>query len=82
MQKKNSETFGSWLRTRRRARDMTQKELAQCAGCAEITIRKIEADDLRPSKHLAGVLLETLQVALGEQPALMQLARRNHYVLQ
>lgn len=72
-------TFGAWLKTRRRACDMTQKELARAAGCAEITIRKIQADQLRPSKHLAGVLLETLQVASGEQPALMQLARRNHH---
>jgi len=42
-------TFGAWLKTRRRACDVTQKELARAVGCAEITIRKIEADQLRPS---------------------------------
>ncbi len=82
MKQSPSQTFGNWLRLRRRAHDLTQKELAQRAGCAEITIRKIEADQLRPSKHLAGVLLGTLQVARGEQPALMQLARRNHHAIE
>ncbi len=49
------QTFGAWLKTRRRDRDVTQKELARAVGCAEITIRKIEADQLRPSKHLARI---------------------------
>lgn len=73
-------TFGAWLKIRRRELDLTQKELAQHVRCAEITIRKIEADQLRPSKHLARVLLEKLGVQKKEQDDLILLARRNHHV--
>jgi DNA-binding XRE family transcriptional regulator len=45
-------SFGIWLRRRRRALDLTQAELAQRVGCATITIRRIEADDLRPSLEI------------------------------
>lgn len=69
-------TFGAWLKTRRRACDVTQKELARAVGCAEITIRKIQADQLRPSKNLARVLLEKLDARPDERDALMALARR------
>ena len=79
MKHSHTQTFGAWLKMRRGALDLTQKELAQQIGCAEITIRKIEADELRPSKHLAGVLLATLQVSRHEQPELLALARRNHH---
>jgi len=75
------QTFGAWLKTRRRDRDVTQKELARAVGCAEITIRKIEADQLRPSKHLARGLLNELHVHPDEHDALMALARRNHHAM-
>lgn len=38
--------FSHWLRHRRKALGLTQKELAQLAGCAEVTLRKIEAGDI------------------------------------
>ena len=40
-------SFGYWLRRRRKALDLTQEALARQVGCAVITIRKIEADELR-----------------------------------
>lgn len=75
-------TFGAWLKTRRRDCDVTQKELASAVGCAEITIRKIEADQLRPSKQLARMLLQKLDAGDDEQAALLALARSNHHWLQ
>jgi predicted transcriptional regulator len=69
-------SFGAWLRQRRRSLDVTQKELARKADCAEITIRKIEAGDLRPSKNLARVMLQKLRVPRSEREPLIQLARR------
>ena len=80
MKNTSPSTFGEWLKTTRRAYDLTQQELAHKVGCAEITIRKIEANRLRPSKQLSAVLLETLQVPRSEQSELMALARRNHHV--
>lgn len=55
-------TFGQWLRRRRRSLDLTQAELATRLHCAQGTIRRFEADDLRPSKLLAEQMAEALGV--------------------
>lgn len=56
-------SFGQWLRRRRKALDLTQVELAARVPCAKGTIRRIEADDLRPSKALAERLADILVIA-------------------
>lgn len=48
----NRSDFGHWLKQRRKALGLTQKELAQQAGCAEVSLRKIEGGDLHPSAPL------------------------------
>jgi predicted ATPase/transcriptional regulator with XRE-family HTH domain len=68
-------TFGRWLQRRRRALDLTQAELAHRAGYAEATLRKIEADELRPSKELAARLAEHLDLAPAERDAFVHFAR-------
>ena len=45
--------FGQIIKEYRRLHDLTQAELARRVGCAAITIRKIEADALRPSVQIA-----------------------------
>lgn len=72
-------SFGHWLKQQRRALGLTQREFGQRVYCAEITIRKIEADDLRPSKQLARALLEALHAPGDAQAELMLLARCNHH---
>jgi predicted ATPase/DNA-binding XRE family transcriptional regulator len=59
--------FGSWLRQRRRILDLTQQELADQAGCARITLRRIESGALKPSKELAQILLEKVGIPAQEQ---------------
>ncbi|MFZ2360043.1 MAG: helix-turn-helix transcriptional regulator, partial [Anaerolineae bacterium] len=54
-------SFGYWVRRRRRALDLTQAELGRRAGASAAAIRKIEADERRPSRELA----EHLAAALG-----------------
>jgi len=54
-------SFGQLVRARRRDIGLTQEELAHRVGCAPITLRKIEHDDLRPSLQIA----ERLAMALG-----------------
>ena len=44
-------SFGLWLKQRRKSLDLTQADLADQVGCSTTTIRKIEADQRRPSKH-------------------------------
>lgn len=68
-------TFGAWCKNRRRALDLTQKELAAGVWCAVVTIRKIEASALRPSEQLAELMLQRLDVPSDEQGELVALAR-------
>ncbi|MEZ4733067.1 MAG: helix-turn-helix domain-containing protein [Caldilineaceae bacterium] len=68
-------SFGAWLRHRRRALDLTQAELAQRVGCARITIRRIEADELKPSLQLAELFAEYLGVPPAQRKRWLQFAR-------
>ncbi len=67
--------FGQWLRKRRRGLDLTQAELARRAGCAPITIKKLESNQLRPSKDLAGAVIRQLGVGPADVDALVRFAR-------
>lgn len=67
--------FGLWLARRRRILDFTQAELAKRVGCSESTIRKLEADQRRPSKRVATMLASVLQVPDAETAAFVAFAR-------
>lgn len=69
-------SFGAWLRLRRKVLDLTQDELAHRAGCSLSAIRKIEADERRPSRQVAELLAENLGVAAAERQAFVAMARR------
>lgn len=73
-------SFGTWLRRRRRALDLTQGALADCAGCSIVTIRKFEADERRPSRLLAERLADCLQVPAAERERLVAFARQPELV--
>ena len=68
-------TFGQWLKRRRKVLGLTQKELAQKAGCAEVTLRKIEASNFNPSAQLAASLARAAGAADADLPELVSLAR-------
>ena len=70
-----TKSFGEWLRHRRRELDLTQEELARQVGCARITIRKIEAEQLHPSKQLTELLRQQLGVVADESESFMHFAR-------
>ncbi|HLF02348.1 MAG TPA: protein kinase [Anaerolineales bacterium] len=69
------ESFGRFVRERRRALDLTQEELARRVGCAAITLRKIEADDLRPSVQIAERLAMALAIPLDDRAEFVRRAR-------
>src|SRR6266508_2277630 len=71
----NQPSFGHWLSARRHLLDLTQDELARHVGCAVTTIRKLEADERRPSKHVAERLAESLEIPPAERPAFLKFAR-------
>jgi predicted ATPase/class 3 adenylate cyclase len=68
-------SFGYWVRRRRKTLDLTQAELAQRVGCAMVTIKKIEADERRPSRQVAERLADMLAIPAAERVAFLQAAR-------
>jgi transcriptional regulator with XRE-family HTH domain len=72
---KEGESFGRWLKQRRKALDLTQDDLAQQVGCSVWTIRKIETGTRRPSRQIVERLLGCLEIAPDEQRGIMKWAR-------
>jgi len=68
-------SFGRIVKEHRHAHDLTQAELARRVACATITIRKIEADALRPSQQIAEHLAMALAIPQAEQTNFVRLAR-------
>ena len=68
-------SFGYWLRRRRKALDLTQDALARQAGCALGTLKKIETDERRPSRQLAERLADCLAIPAAERAAFLTAAR-------
>jgi predicted ATPase/DNA-binding XRE family transcriptional regulator len=73
-------TFGAWLKSRRRQLDLTQKGLAHQVGCSVGTIRKMEADERRPSRQLAGLLAEYLEIPIDQHDVFIAFARSEPYI--
>jgi predicted ATPase/transcriptional regulator with XRE-family HTH domain len=71
-------TFGLWVRQRRRALDLTQQELAMRVGCSVVTIRKIEAEERRPSRQIAELLADSLEISLADRPRFLKFARTGY----
>ena len=68
-------SFGQLIKDHRKVLDLTQAELARRVGCATITLRKIEADSLRPSVQIAERLAMALKIPLEERADFVRLAR-------
>ena len=68
-------SFGKLIKEHRRVLDLTQAELARRVGCATITLRKIEADSLRPSVQISERLAMMLNIPMEERPDFVRLAR-------
>lgn len=68
-------SFGHLLRRRRKALDLTQESLADGVHCSCAAIRKIEADERRPSRRLAERLADRLEVTAAERAEFLMAAR-------
>jgi tetratricopeptide (TPR) repeat protein/transcriptional regulator with XRE-family HTH domain len=68
-------SFGYWLKRRRKALDLTQEQLAQGVACSHFAIRKIEADERRPSRRLAERLADRLAIPPHERDTFLETAR-------
>src|SRR5215207_8312154 len=68
-------TFSHWLKQQRKALDLTQEALAELVGCSVVTVKKIEADQRRPSRQIAALLAQHLRVPADEHAAFVEFAR-------
>ena len=55
-------SFGAWVTRQRKALDLTREQLAERVGCSVSGLRKIESDERRPSRQMAKLLADCLQV--------------------
>ena len=69
-------SFGNWVKRRRKALDITQYELARRVGCSGSLIFKIESDERRPSRQLAELLARHLEIQDDQQALFLKVARQ------
>src|SRR4051812_29485684 len=68
-------SLGIWVSQLRKALDLRQQDLAKCVGCSPSTIKKIEEGDRRPSRQVAELLAECLDIPAEEREAFVRFAR-------
>ena len=69
------ESFGNWVKSLRKRLDLTQADLGWRTGCSAATIRKIEANERKPSLQLVEILARALEVPELDKQAFLQLGR-------
>jgi transcriptional regulator with XRE-family HTH domain len=68
-------TFGEWLKRRRKGLGLTQRQLAARIYCSSVMLKKIEAEERRPSAQIVERLAETFNIPKNEKAALLRFAR-------
>lgn len=69
------QSFGRWLRLKRKALDLTHEGLGARAGYSAATIRKVEAEERRPSAELVDQLADIFGIPASEREAFLRFAR-------
>jgi predicted ATPase/transcriptional regulator with XRE-family HTH domain len=68
-------SFGEWISRRRKALDLTQRELAERTSCTLSTIKKLETDKRRPSRDLTHLLADALRILPEWRATFVECAR-------
>ena len=68
-------SFGEWLRRQRKALDLTQEQLAQRISCSTSALRKIEAEQRRPSEQIVEQLADLFHIASDQRASFLKFAR-------
>src|SRR6185295_12240082 len=71
------QSFGHWLRLKRKALDLTREELAKRVGYSAATIRKIEDEERHPSAQIVERLAEIFNILPAERTAFLRFARED-----
>ena len=69
-------SFGTWIKRRRKALDLTQQQLAERVGCSISLIFKIESDERRPSRQIADLLAQHLEIPPDQRDLFLKVARQ------
>jgi predicted ATPase/transcriptional regulator with XRE-family HTH domain len=75
MEKDTSVSFGEWLRRRRKAAGLTQKDLAWKISCSTSELKKLEAEERRPSVPMVERVAEIFNIPSRERAAFLRFAR-------
>jgi predicted ATPase/transcriptional regulator with XRE-family HTH domain len=67
--------LSEWIKRRRQELDLTQGQLAKRACCSVHAVRKIEMGERRPSRQLAEMLAQALEIPLEGQNNFVLVAR-------
>jgi predicted ATPase/class 3 adenylate cyclase/DNA-binding XRE family transcriptional regulator len=73
----NNVSFGEWLKRRRKVLDFTQEQLAQRINCSTSALRKIEAEQRRPSEQIVEQLADVFNIPSTERVSFLKFARGN-----
>ncbi|HKZ03738.1 MAG TPA: adenylate/guanylate cyclase domain-containing protein, partial [Pyrinomonadaceae bacterium] len=68
-------SFGEWLRRQRKAAGLTQDQLALQISCSTSALKKIEAEERRPSAQIVERLAEIFNIPQNERTAFLCFAR-------
>ncbi len=71
----DGESFGAWVKRRRRELDLTQERLAGLVGCATVTIKKLEYGQYRPSRQILEILARELAIPAAEASEFLRRGR-------
>ena len=68
-------SFGEWLRRERKARGLTQDQLALRISCSTSALKKIEAEERRPSTQIVEQLADIFGIPQEERTTFLRFAR-------
>jgi predicted ATPase/DNA-binding XRE family transcriptional regulator len=68
-------SFGEWLKRQRKGMGLTQQQLAAKIHCSTIALKKIEAEERRPSAQMVERIAEVLNIPHLEQMPFLRFAR-------
>ena len=68
-------SFGEWLKRQRMGKGLTREQLAHQIGCAVVTLRKIEAEERRPSAQIVERLADIFEIPQNERTSFLRFAR-------
>ena len=69
------QSFGNWLKLKRKALDLTREQLAERVGYSAATIRKIEDEERHPSAQVVERLAEVFRIPQNERTDFLRFAR-------